>query len=101
MAETFAPARDRFAIHDWVVGILAGAGVGGFAGMFLTARVLDNPLMMIGTVLVGIVLGVLALRASHRNSDRLVNPVVVIAWLLGAVGWLMVIGVIQAIRNFT
>lgn len=101
MAETFAPSKDRLALHDWLVGIVAGAGVGAFAGMFLVARVADNVLLMVFAALVGIVLGVLALRASHRNSDRLVNPVVVIVWILGAVGWLMVIGVIQAIRNFT
>jgi hypothetical protein len=90
----------RFLAHDLVVGVLAGVGVGAFAGMWFSARVWQGGLTVLIGAILGAAVGYGLLRLSHRDGERLVNPTVVIAWVLGLLGWAMVIGVIMAIRNF-
>jgi hypothetical protein len=68
-------------VHDIVVGLLAGFGVGSVAGLFLHRLVEDNVVVLICAVL-GTIAGIAVLVQNHRRANRFLSGVVVVSWLL-------------------
>lgn len=86
-------------VHDVIVGLLAGFGVGVIAGLFATRIVETNLIVAIGGV-VGAILGVFALVRSRRQPGGFVNAVVVIAWVLLIGSGLFLTALVLAVANF-
>ncbi|HET9202242.1 MAG TPA: hypothetical protein VFP67_03750 [Acidimicrobiia bacterium] len=68
-------------VHDFVVGLLAGFGVGSVAGLFLNRLVENNPVVLVCAVL-GAAAGITVLVKNHRDGRRFLNGVVVVSWIL-------------------
>ena len=68
-------------VHDIVVGLLGGLGVGSVAGLFLNRLVEDNIVVVVCAIL-GAIAGVVVLVLNHRGAHRFVNGVVVVSWVL-------------------
>ncbi|MEX1124689.1 MAG: hypothetical protein WD895_02855 [Acidimicrobiia bacterium] len=86
-------------VHDTVIGLLAGFGIGVIAGLFATRISDTNAVVAVGGA-VGAILGVLALWRSRRQSDGFVNAIVVIAWVLLVGSALFLTALVLAIANF-
>jgi hypothetical protein len=83
MSNLAAPGRHPiwWRVHDIVVGLLAGFGVGTVAGLFIN-RLFDNNLVVLTTAVVGAVVGIYVLILNHQASGRFLSGVVVVSWLL-------------------
>lgn len=68
-------------VHDVVVGLLAGFGVGAVAGLFLN-RLVENSVMVLVCAVLGAAAGITVLVKNHRDAGRFLNGVVVVSWLL-------------------
>jgi hypothetical protein len=86
-------------VHDFLVGLLAGFGVGVIAGLFATRIIDTNLVVAIGGAL-GAVFGVFALARSRRVRGGFVNSPVVIAWVLLIGSGLFLTALVLAIANF-
>jgi hypothetical protein len=75
------PSHVWWRIHDIVVGLLAGFGVGTVAGLFIN-RLFENNVVVLITAVVGAVLGIYVLIRNHEGSGRFISGVVVVSWLL-------------------
>jgi xanthine/uracil permease len=87
-------------VHDVIVGLLAGTGVGSIAGLFVAARASDNNLFTLGGAIVGAILGILLLVRSHQRHDRFFTPAVFVMWFLLVGSALFIAALISAIANF-
>jgi hypothetical protein len=102
MATTTAKLARRPAwwwVHDVVVGLLAGFGVGAVAGLFLD-RLIENEAVMLICAILGVIAGITVLVQNHRDTQRFLNGIVVVSWvlLLVSAGFLGLF--IWAILNF-
>ena len=86
-------------VHDILVGLLAGVGVGFVAGLFLNAQVENNVVVLICTIL-GAVLGVLVLIQDHRGATRFLSAVVIATWVLLVCSAAFIALFIFAVLNF-
>jgi hypothetical protein len=68
-------------VHDFVVGLLSGLGVGAVAGLFLNRLVENNVVVLVCGVL-GAAAGIWVLLQDHRGAERFISGVVVVSWLL-------------------
>jgi hypothetical protein len=68
-------------VHDVVVGLLAGFGVGSVAGLFLLRLVENNVVVLVCAVL-GVIAGITVLVQNHRETRRFLNGIVVVSWVL-------------------
>ncbi len=86
-------------VHDVLVGLLSGFGVGAIAGLFLTRIVGTN---VVVPILGGIaaILGVLVLIQNHKESTRFVNAVVVTSWVLLVLSAIFIALLILAVATF-
>lgn len=92
----------RWMIHDVIVGLLSGAGVGAIAGIFVVARVSDNNLITLAGAVIGAMVGVLLLLKSHQNRpEKFATPTVITAWVLLVLSALFIASLVFAIANFT
>lgn len=89
-----------WAIHDWVIGLLAGGAVGLIAGLFFTARVVESAVFPIGGAVLGAVLGVYALTRSHLRHGRFFTPAVIVSWVLLGLSTVFLVALASAIANF-
>jgi xanthine/uracil permease len=87
-------------IHDVIIGLLAGAGVGSVAGLFLTANFSDNNLYTLGGAIMGAIVGIFMLVRSHQRHDRFLTPAVFVMWFLLVGSTLFIAALISAIANF-
>lgn len=87
-------------VHDMIIGLLAGAGVGSIAGLFVAARVSDNNLFTLGGAIAGAMLGILLLIRSHQRHGRFFTPAVFVMWFLLVGSALFIAALISAIANF-
>jgi hypothetical protein len=86
-------------VHDIVVGLLAGFGVGIVGGLFVN-RLMDNNLVVLSGGIVGALIAIYVLIQSHGRSRSFLNAVVVVTWVLLALSALFLAALIQAILNF-
>ncbi len=86
-------------VHDVIVGLLAGFGVGVIAGLFATRLIDTTAIVAIGGA-VGAILGVFALTRSRRRDGGFVSATAIIAWVLLAGSALFLTALVQAIANF-
>lgn len=87
-------------LHDYVVGILGGGGVGTVAGVYFAARVIDNNLVIaVGTV-IGALVGILMVLGSRRANTRFLTPTVVVMWILAVLSGAFLGLLYNAIVNF-
>jgi hypothetical protein len=86
-------------VHDIIVGLIAGFGVGVIAGLFATRLIDTNVIVAIGGA-VGASFGVFALSRSRRREGGFVNAIVVIAWVLLVGSALFLTALVLAIANF-
>jgi hypothetical protein len=87
-------------VHDVILGLLAGTGVGSIAGLFVAANVSDNNLVTLGGALIGAILGILLLVRSHQRHGRFFTPAVFVMWFLLVASALFIAALISAIANF-
>jgi hypothetical protein len=87
-------------VHDVIIGLLAGTGVGSIAGLFVAARVSDNNLFTLGGAIIGAILGILLLVRSHQRQGRFFTPAVFTMWFLLVASTLFIAALISAIANF-
>lgn len=69
-------------IHDVLIGLLAGAGVGSLVGVFLAVRWFDNNIPTLIGAVAGAVVGILFLLKSHQRNDKFLTASVVVSWVL-------------------
>jgi hypothetical protein len=86
-------------LHDLVVGVLTGFGVGLVAGVFAN-RLVETGAFILVIGAVGAIAGAYVLVQSHVRSDRFINSVVVVSWVLLACSCVFLVAVIQAILDF-
>lgn len=72
----------RWLIHDMIIGLLAGAGVGSVVGVFISVRWFDNNLPTLAGALLGAAVGVMLLLRSHQRHDKFLTVTVVLSWVL-------------------
>jgi outer membrane lipoprotein SlyB len=87
--------------HDVIIGLLAGAGVGSIAGLFVAVRVSDNNMFTLGGAVIGAILGILLLVRSHQRQGRFFTPAVFIMWFLLVASALFIAALASAIANFS
>jgi hypothetical protein len=68
-------------VHDIVVGLLSGVGVGAVAGLFLN-RLVENNVVVLAGAMLGAAAGIWVLLQNHRRAERFMSGVVVVSWLL-------------------
>ena len=88
-------------VHDVIIGLLGGAGVGSIAGLFVAVRVSDNNLFTLGGAIIGAIVGILVLVRSHRRHGRFFTPAVLVMWFLLTASAIFIAALISAIANFT
>jgi hypothetical protein len=93
------PVPTWWKVHDIIVGLLAGFGVGVIAGLFATRLVDSNVTVAIGGV-VGAILGAFALVRSRRRPGGFVDAPVIIAWVLLVASTLFLTALVLAVANF-
>jgi hypothetical protein len=90
----------QFLVHDVIIGLLAGAGVGSVIGVFIAVRWFDNNLVTLAGALVGAALGVMLLLRSHQRHDRFLTPAVVLSWVLLVASGAFIAALVFAIATF-
>jgi hypothetical protein len=68
-------------VHDVVVGLLAGFGVGSVAGLFLN-RLFENNVVVLVCAVLGAAAGIMVLVQNHRDTPRFLSAIVVVSWVL-------------------
>lgn len=86
--------------HDLVIGLLTGTGVGSIAGLFISARIAENNLFVLGGAIIGAIVTILLLVQSHQRHDRFLTATVVVAWLLLILSVAFIALLVSAIANF-
>ena len=97
---TSVTPRSQWMIHDAIIGLLAGAGVGSLVGVFISVRWFDNNLITLASALVGTVVGVIALLRSHQRHARFLTTTVVVSWVLVVASGSLIAALALAIANF-
>lgn len=89
-------------IHDVIIGLLSGAGVGAIVGVFVAVRVSDNNLLTLVGAVFGAIVGVILLMRSHqKNPDKFMTAAVIVAWILLLLSAFFIASLVFAIANFT
>jgi hypothetical protein len=68
-------------VHDVVVGLLSGFGVGSVAGLFLN-RLVENNVVVLACAVLGVIAGIAVLVQNHRKASRFLSGIVVVSWVL-------------------
>lgn len=93
---------NRWMVHDVIIGLLAGAGVGSILGVFAAVRVSDNNIITLVGAIVGAVIGVILLMRSHqKHPDRFLTAGVIVSWILLVGSAFFIAALVLAIANFT
>jgi hypothetical protein len=74
-------AKPRWLVHDIVVGLISGIGLGGVAGLIINLMWEESVILLLAPI-VGAIAGVYALIYTHRRSGRFLTWVVVVSWVL-------------------
>jgi len=82
-----------------VVGFFAGFGVGTVAGLFINRLFEENSVVLI-TATIGAVAGIYILIQNHERSDRFINAVVIVSWVLLVLSAAFLTLLVLAIANF-
>lgn len=97
--ETTQPVPTRWLIHDFVVGLWAGTGLGFITGLFVAARVLNNQLLILAGAVLGATSGVYLLTRSHAKHQRFVTPMAIVAWFSLIASTLFIVALIDAVSD--
>lgn len=92
--------KPRWLIHDSIIGLLAGGGVGSLVAVFMSVRWFDSNLLTLVGAVTGAVVGMTALLRSHRRSKRFLTTSVVVSWVLLLGSGAFIAGLANAIANF-
>lgn len=98
-ATTQSGNRIWWRVHDVIVGLLSGFGVGTVAGLFMN-RLFDNNVVVLMTAILGAVIGVYVLVRNHQDADRFLSAVVVVSWVLLILSALFIGMLIWAVATF-
>lgn len=99
--DTTPQSTRPWVVHDVLIGVLAGSGVGSLVGAFVSTRWLESGLIVVALTILGAILGVLALQSSHRHNDHFITAAVIAAWVALAVSGIVLITLALAIATFT
>jgi hypothetical protein len=91
--------RDWWRLHDVIVGLLSGFGVGTVAGLFMN-RLFENNVVVLMTAILGAVIGIYVLIRNHQDAYRFLTAVVVVSWVLLALSAAFIGMLIWAVANF-
>ena len=86
-------------VHDILVGLLSGFGVGTVAGLFLS-RLVENNVVVLASAILGAAAGIYILIQNHRESRRFLSGIVVVSWVLLLLSAAFLALFIWAILNF-
>ncbi|GEM_PF-1300493 len=86
-------------IHDIIVGLLSGFGVGTVAGLFIN-RLFDNAVVVLITAAIGAVIGIYVLIRNHQVSGRFISGVVVVSWVLLVLSAAFIATLVWAVATF-
>ncbi len=88
-------------LHDFLVGILAGGGLGAIVGVFLAARVFDSDLVIGAAALAGALVGVLVMMQTRRSHQGFWTVTVIVMWIIAVASIAFLALLYDAIRNFS
>ncbi len=89
-------------VHDVIIGLLAGAGVGSILGLFLAVRVSDNNMITLIAAIVGAIIGVILLMRSHqKHPEKFLTAAVIVSWILLLLSAFFIAALVLAIASFT
>lgn len=97
---TSTAPTSRWLIHDAIIGLFAGAGVGSLVGVFISVRWFDNNLTALAGAIVGAAVGISVLLRSHQRHDTFLTTTVVASWLLVVASGSLIAALVLAIANF-
>ncbi len=88
-------------VHDFLVGILGGGGLGAVVGVFVAARLVDNNLVMAAGAVIGALIGILIMMQTRRNNEGFWTVTVVVMWIVAVASVAFLVFLYDAIRNFS
>lgn len=88
-------------MHDYLVGILGGGGLGATIGVFLAARVVDSDLVIGAAAVIGALVGILVMMQTRRNSEGFWTVTVIVMWIIAVASIAFLVLLYDAIRNFS
>jgi hypothetical protein len=92
-------ARVWWRVHDVIVGLLSGFGVGTVAGLFMN-RLFENNVVVLMTAILGAVIGIYILIRNHQDASRFLTAIVVVSWVLLALSAAFIGMLIWAVATF-
>lgn len=88
-------------VHDYLVGILGGGGLGAILGVFAAARLIDNNIVIAAGAVIGALIGVLIMMRSRRNHEGFWTVTVIVMWIIAVASVAFLVLLYDAIRNFS
>ena len=95
-------ASPGWRLHDYLIGIVGGGGLGAVAGLFIAARVIDIsvPVAMAVAAVVGAIVGVLMMMQTRRNSEGFWTVTTIFMWVVAVASVAFLVLFYDAVRNF-
>lgn len=92
-------------IHDYLVGILGGGGLGAVLGVFLAGRVLPDgvstPLVLAVTAVLGALPGIALMRETRKSHDGFWTVTTVVMWVVAIASAVFLTLLYKAILGLT
>ena len=88
-------------VHDYLIGILGGGGLGAVLGVYAAARLVDSDLAIGVGAVVGALVGILLMMQTRQNHRGFWTVTVVVMWILAIGSGLFLYFLYYAIRNLS
>lgn len=95
-------ASTRWRLHDYLIGVLGGGGLGAVAGLFIAARLIDAsvPVTLAVAAVVGAIVGVLMMMQTRRNNEGFWTVTTIFMWVVAVASIAFLVMFYDAVRNF-
>jgi ABC-type Fe3+-siderophore transport system permease subunit len=89
-------------LHDYLIGIVGGGGLGAVAGLFIAARLIEGnvPVTMAVAAVVGAIVGVLLMMQTRRNHEGFWTVTTIFMWVVAVASIAFLVLLYDAVRNF-
>lgn len=97
------PAPAGWRLHDTLIGVLGGGGLGAVIGLYAAARVLDTsvPVTIGVAALIGAIVGVMMMLQTRRNSDGFWTTTTIVMWIIAVASIAFLVFFYDAVQNFS